>query len=154
MILFPKLELYYHCYSHHQAAALLIYLLKKKGNCALNKEIPGNKANKHLLVFFSNVYTLLNWNGVLGVKTDLTSDLGNRSLSPWTYYLYNNADMFPSQIRMAKCTGNRCINSQFNSAAVNYTIQVYRRKECREGVYKLMLENFQVTVGCTSRCIL
>ncbi|MGH0122841.1 UNVERIFIED_CONTAM: hypothetical protein FKN15_008271 [Acipenser sinensis] len=84
----------------------------------------------------------------------------NEPSSSKSLQIYENNNIFPSKITMAKCREDRCIdpgnpirhNHRLNSVPINYTISVYHREHCQGGApnrYCLRKKPFEITVGCT-----
>ncbi|XP_062403454.1 interleukin-17C [Sardina pilchardus] len=88
-------------------------------------------------------------------KLQSSSDISNRSLSPWRYRTDVDETRYPEHISVAECLCAGCIidgkeNRDYISHPVFQTMMVVRKKECAvKGQYSFKTEMIQVPVACT-----
>ncbi|XP_006835832.1 PREDICTED: interleukin-17F [Chrysochloris asiatica] len=83
----------------------------------------------------------------------ISSNINNRSTSPWDYSITEDPGRFPSPISEARCRSLSCINADgkpnnfMNSVPIHQEILVLRREARSCSLFRL--EKIQITVGCT-----
>ncbi|XP_007516587.1 interleukin-17F [Erinaceus europaeus] len=84
----------------------------------------------------------------------ISSDIQNRSISPWNYNITQDPNRFPSEIANAECRYLNCLNaegqedSSLNSVPIQQEILVLRR-DPQDCPHAFRLEKVLVKVGCT-----
>ncbi|KAE8608857.1 hypothetical protein XENTR_v10011634 [Xenopus tropicalis] len=86
------------------------------------------------------------------------SDLGQRSISPWSYRIDFDENRYPQKLAFAQCLCKGCINAEtgkddasLNSVSVEQTMLVLRKTRCSENSSRYMfeLDYIKVPVACT-----
>ncbi|KAM4553413.1 interleukin-17C [Fundulus diaphanus] len=85
----------------------------------------------------------------------------DRSLSPWKWVTVTRPDYFPHTYTEAKCLCSGCIlvlkngtvieSPDYNSKPLVHAFLFLKRvrDNCKEGMYRLVREKMEVSVGCT-----
>ncbi|NXQ46498.1 IL17C protein, partial [Catharus fuscescens] len=99
----------------------------------------------------------------LALRSELHSQLQERSISPWRYRIDEDENRYPRRLAFAECLCSGCVDvktgretTSLNSVAIQQEMLVLRRKPCPrsagQGRFRLEMEYIQVPVGCT--CVL
>ncbi|XP_068135093.1 interleukin-17A-like [Hyperolius riggenbachi] len=101
----------------------------------------------------SSVQISLNMTRIDQISHTMHESLARRSLSPWTYRTDQDLNRYPSNISVAECSHQWCLDaegkevSSLISVPIRYEMMVLRREiHPNQSFY---LETQLVTVGCT-----
>ncbi|KAJ6657130.1 hypothetical protein lerEdw1_002719 [Lerista edwardsae] len=93
-------------------------------------------------------------------QSTLSSEVHERSISPWTYRIDEDKDRFPEKLAFAECLCKGCIDSKtgaettaLNSVPVLQSLMVLHRKPCQHGSdspgFTFEVRYIKVPVACT-----
>ncbi|KAK3570446.1 hypothetical protein QTP86_019312 [Hemibagrus guttatus] len=87
-----------------------------------------------------------------------SSDLKNRSLSPWRSRLETDHDMIPSVYEVAECLCSGCIingseNTDYNSVPVMHRVMFLKKVSCPSDPEKYSLDVVYKTVPVACTCV-
>ncbi|XP_036441350.1 interleukin-17C [Colossoma macropomum] len=88
-------------------------------------------------------------------RTQFSSDLTNRSLSPWRLITHSDPNMYPQTYEVAECLCSGCIingkeSTDYNSVEVERSMMFLKKVPCEADPqkYSLVIERRNIPVAC------